>query len=211
MYRVRRLMERADMKRTFTSLMLGVALFVGSAGVGLAQDFDAGVAALNRGDYATAFREFSALVERGNSSAQYNLGIMFAEGLGITQDYRQAGKWFRLSAERGNWYAQFSLGQLYREGRGVPQDYREALRWYRSSSENGYADAQNNLGVMYVEGQGVTQDYVHAHMWFNIAHSNGLEAAKKNRDNVARSMTAAQIASAQELAKQCLAKNYKGC
>ena len=59
------------MKRTFTSLVVGVALFVGSGGVGLAQDFDAGVAALNRGDYATAFNEFSALVERGNFSAQY--------------------------------------------------------------------------------------------------------------------------------------------
>lgn len=199
------------MKRTFASLALGVALFVESGGIGLAQDWEAGVAAFDRGDYATAYREMSLLASQGDADAQYNLGQLYNEGKGVTQDYRQAAKWFRLSAERGNWYAQFSLGQLYREGRGVPQDYREALRWYRSSSENGYADAQNNLGVMYVEGQGVTQDYVHAHMWFNIAHSNGLEAAKKNRDNVARSMTAAQIASAQELAKQCVAKNYKGC
>jgi TPR repeat protein len=199
------------MKRTFSSLALGGLLIVGGDGIGVAQDFGAGVAAYERGDYATAFREMSVLSEQGNSSAQHNLGIMYSEGQGVTQDYREAAKWFRLSAERGNWYAQFSLGQLYRNGQGVTQDYREAAKWLRLSAEQGHADAQNNLGVMFVKGQGVTQDYIYAHMWFNIAASTGSSGAIKNRDMVADKMTAAQIATAQELAKQCVAQDFKRC
>jgi TPR repeat protein len=199
------------MKRTFTSLVLGLALLVGGGGVGLAQDFDAGVAAYNRGDYATAFREFSVLAEQGDAIAQFNLGMMYSLGQGVTQDYREAARWFRLAAEQGDVRAQFNLGATYERGRGVTQDYREAMRWYRLAAEQGYADAQQKLGWMYFWAKGVTQNYVFAHMWFNIAASTGDAFALKNRDIAARKMTAPQIARAQELAKQCVAKNYKGC
>jgi hypothetical protein len=55
---------------------------------------------------------------------------------------------------------------------------------------------------MYYNGQGVTQDYVQAHMWYNLAVSKGHENATKNRDNVAKKMTPAQIAEAQRLARE---------
>lgn len=207
MYRVRRLMGQADMKRTFTSLVLWLALLVGGGGVGRAQGVDAGLAAYNRADYATVF----LLAEQGNAWAQYSLGVMYFEGKVVTQDYREAVRWYRLAAEQGNADAQYNLGWMYYKGQGVTQDYREAVRWYRLAAEQGDAGAQYNLGVQYNNGQGVTQDYVYAHMWLNIAASNGNASALEIRDLVARKMTAAQIARAQELAKQCVAKNYKGC
>lgn len=163
------------MKRVLSSLVLGGLLIVGGDGVSFAQDFAAGAAAYQRGDYATAFREMSVLADQGDSSAQHNLGIMYSKGQGVTQDYREAAKWFRLSAEQG------------------------------------HADSQNNLGTMFVQGQGVTQDYIYAHMWFNIAASTGGKEALANRDRIAGKMTAGQIARAQELAKQCVTKDYKGC
>ena len=62
-----------------------------------------------------------------------------------------------------------------------------------------------------IKGNGVIQDMVHAHMWFNIAASRGHEDAKKNRDIVSKRMTKEQIAKAQELARECERKDYKGC
>ncbi len=50
-------------------------------------------------------------------------------------------------------------------------------------------------------GLGVTQDYVRAHKWFNIAAARGYADAAKNRDNVAKRMTPAQVAEAQRLAR----------
>ena len=67
------------------------------------------------------------------------------------------------------------------------------------------------LGVVYREGLGVIQDNVYAHMWFNIAGSVGHAQATKNMDLVAKKMTAADISKAQELARECVRKNYKGC
>jgi hypothetical protein len=48
-------------------------------------------------------------------------------------------------------------------------------------------------------------------MWFNISAANGNTHAPKYRDIVAERMTLADISKAQQLARECVAKNYKGC
>ena len=75
----------------------------------------------------------------------------------------------------------------------------------------GDSKAQNSLGILYGKGLGVLQDMVLAHMWFNISASNGLEGASNNRDLTAKKMTPSQIQKAQDLARECVKKNYKGC
>jgi len=136
---------------------------------------------------------------------------MYGNGRGIGQDYKEAVKWYRLAAEQGHLKAQSNLGVMYDNGRGIVQDYKEAVKWYRLAAEQGYWVAQYNLALSYAKGQGVIQDNVMAHMWLNIAASNGDASATKNRDIVAKNMTTAQIAEAQKLARECVAKNYKGC
>ena len=73
------------------------------------------------------------------------------------------------------------------------------------------ASAQSNLRIMYANGQGVPQDDVQAHMWWNLSAAQGNKSATKNRDIVAKRMTAAQVAEAQRMARECLKKHYKGC
>ncbi len=85
------------------------------------------------------------------------------------------------------------------------------MKWYTLAAEQGYALAQTNLGAMYYNGHGVLQDNVYAHMWFNIAASSGNESGIKNRDIVAKKMTTADISAAQDLARECVRKEYKGC
>ncbi len=62
--------------------------------------FNEGVAAYERGDYATALREWHALAERDNTTAQLNLGLMYAKGEGVPQDFVQAHMWFNIAAAR---------------------------------------------------------------------------------------------------------------
>ena len=64
---------------------------------------------------------------------------------------------------------------------------------------------------MYAKGQGVLQDYVRAHMWWNIAASSGYENAANNRNIIEGKMTAEQVAEAQDMARECVANNLKGC
>ena len=114
-------------------------------------------------------------------------------------------------AERGDVRAQFGVGVMHEKGQGVVQDNVDALKWYRLAAAQGDAAAQYNLGVMYTKGQGVLQDYVRAHMWFNLAAVSGSAEAVKNRDIVAVKMTPQQVADAQKLARECQARQFKGC
>jgi len=61
-----------------------------------------GVDAYEKGDYATALMEFRVLAEQGDAIAQYNLGLMYANGRGVPRDYVQARMWLNLAAAQGN-------------------------------------------------------------------------------------------------------------
>ena len=45
--------------------------------------------------------------------AQNGLGIMYAKGEGVPQDYSKALKWFGLAADKGDAGAQYNLGLMY--------------------------------------------------------------------------------------------------
>jgi TPR repeat protein len=89
----------------------------------------------------------------------------------------------------------------------VPKDDAQAVAWYRKAADQGDAVAQYNLGRMYATGQGVAQDYVLAHMWLNLAASRAEDAtvrqmAVESCDEVAATMTPAEIAEAHRLASE---------
>ena len=149
--------------------------------------------------------------ERGDATAQFNLGVMYAKGEGVPRDDTEAVRWYRQAAEQNHADAQFTLGLMYINGLGVLRDDTEAVHWYRGAAAQGHADAQLLLGGMYVEGRGVLKDSVLAHMWFNIAGANGNETARESRDNLERDMTRAEIARATELARSCMTSEYQTC
>ena len=200
------------MKRLLITLNLTISLIFSSYSIGWSGDFQKGVEAYNKGDFATALKEWTPLADQGHAKAQYNLGVAYANGEGVLQDYKTAVKWYILSAEQGNAKAQYNLGIMYDNGQGVPQDYEAAVKWYILSAEQGNAEAQYNLGVMYALGQGVIEDKVYAHMWGIILNSNGHEDGKKIMDYLLKQgMTPLQVEKAQDLARECIKKNYKGC
>jgi uncharacterized protein len=120
-------------------------------------------------------------------------------------------EWTRSCRAGGDTNAQYLLGAMYRKGQGAPQDYKTALQWFRLAVEQGDADAQSNLGLGYALGQGVLKDYVYAHMWGNVASFNGQENGGQLRDLIEAQMTPSQIEKSQDLARECLANNYKDC
>ncbi|MGV7230061.1 MAG: tetratricopeptide repeat protein, partial [Nitrospirales bacterium] len=93
-------------------------------------DFQAGLAAYDQGDYATALSEFLPLAQQGDVKAQFNMGILYEKGQGVPQDFQEAFRWYYLAAAQGDASTQNVLGMLYEYGQGVPQDYPQALYWY---------------------------------------------------------------------------------
>ncbi len=210
------------MAKILVTLLIGLMLTAsGSAADRLADDainadrLEDGIADYERGDFSAALQLFQPLADRGDASAQCNLGLMYEQGRGVAQNYREAMRWFRLAAVQGNASAQSNLGVMYYKGQGIAQDYGEAMKWYRMAAEQRNPEAQFNLGVMYEEGRGVAQDRVRAHMWFNLAAAisgdQNAKLAARNRDVITKNLTREQLFRAQEMAHQCEASSFKNC
>ena len=169
-------LDRSALRRTVTVLLTLSVLM--PLTLGEAADFQTGLEAYERGDFATALREWRSLAEQGHAVAQNNLGALYDNGEGVPEDDVEAVKWYRKAAEQGYALAQFGLGRMYGSGRGVPQDDAEAVRWYRKAAEQGDVLAQFLLGFMYDTGQGVPEDDGEAVEWYRKAAEQGDAAAQ---------------------------------
>ena len=168
----------------------------------------------NQRRFTEAIAEYDAAIRLNPqyAPAYNNRGIVY-DDLGeferaiadFDEAIRLAPKGALVYNNRGGVY--FKLGQYQR----AIQDYNEAIKWLNLAAEQGDSIAQWTLGEMYENGEGFPQDLIHAHMWFNIAASAGYDFGRENRDRVSKKMNAEQIAKAQKLARDCVAKNYKGC
>lgn len=165
-------------------------------------DFKAGEKAHHRGDYATALREWQPLAKQGQAVAQYNLGLLYANGQGVPKDDAQARQWYEKAANQEHADAQVNLGSLYDYGRGGPQDFKMAVRWYSRSANQGNELAQRRLGLLYERGDGVPKDYVQAYMWYKLGAANGGKSGAIMRDELAIRMTSDQLAEANKLARE---------
>ena len=186
------------MWRFFFAILLVVACATGAA----AGPIEEAKSAYERGEFALAARLYRPLAEQGDALAQYNLGVLYRKGRGVPQDDVQARQWYEKAAVQGQAKAQFNLGTLYFNGEGVPKDYQQALRWFRLAADQGEAVAQTKIAIMYDDGQGVPHDIVQAYKWYSLAATNGDKPAAELRDTSAKQMTPAQIAEAQQLARE---------
>ena len=125
-----------------------ISMFVGFAVSANAGPFEDGVAAYERKEYVTAVKLFRVSADQGHAKAQSNLGSMYYNGQGVTQDYKEAVKWYRLSADQGDAAAQYNLGDMYENGRGVTRDYVRAHMWFNISASSGDKNAEANLDIV---------------------------------------------------------------
>jgi S1-C subfamily serine protease len=160
------------------------------------------------------FQELKAKAEKGDASAQGRLGMIYLTADGVERNNSEAFKFFNLAAKQGDEAGLKGLCMCYEGGYGVPIDYAKAFEITRKLAEAGDNNEQRNLGIKYEDGTGVRQDYVEAYKWYNIAAANenlriteamekeGFEPASKQRDRLAKLMTAEQIAEAQRLSHE---------
>ena len=80
------------------------------------------MSALKSGDYETAYQEFEALAEQGDTKAMVTIGMFFYKGDKFPQDYEKAMDWFLKAMELGNGDAYNNIGVMYRDGLGVKKN-----------------------------------------------------------------------------------------
>ena len=148
-----------DSERSSTHFMRLFALCLLLAShTSLASPLDEGVAAFNAGNYQQAFELWKPLAEAGNANAQYNIGLLFLNGLGLERNAVYARELFLAAAHQGLADAQYNLGLIFFEGISVFRSPREARQWWTLAAEQGHAAAQFNLGYQYLFGMGAPRN-----------------------------------------------------
>jgi TPR repeat protein len=123
---------------------------------------------------AATIDDLVAKAARGDTDAQYELGMHYCYGEGVEEDYEKAAYWWIKAAEQGHVLAQYSLNELYYYGMGVEEDEEKSIYWLTKAAEQGDADAQGDLGYFYYYGfRGLEQDYKKAVYWVKKAAEQG--------------------------------------
>ncbi|MES2602682.1 MAG: hypothetical protein V4602_17915 [Pseudomonadota bacterium] len=117
---------------------------------------------------------------KGDPGAAFEIGIRYAEGKGVAQDYATAATWYERAAQGGIVPATFRLGTLYEKGLGVKKDAVAARGYYLQAAEKGSAKAMHNLAVLDADGGGAGPNYKSASQWFRKAAERGVADSQFN-------------------------------
>ena len=118
-------------------------------------------------------------VDSTDAETQFNLGLIFASGAGVPQNYAQAADWYRKAAAQNHSLAQFNLGIMYANGQGVVQDDAQSVVWFGRAAHLGDAGAQYNMGrcCQRASMDGLPADApeqrIEAYKWFQLAAAQG--------------------------------------
>jgi tetratricopeptide (TPR) repeat protein len=75
-------------------------------------NFQLGRAYYKAQKFKTAADEFKIAAEKGYAAAQFNLGLMYEYGQGVSQNYGEALIWYRKAAEQGDENAKSKLDEF---------------------------------------------------------------------------------------------------
>ena len=118
---------------------------------------------------------------QGFAPAQFSLGLCYAHGNGVPQDFGQALAWYEKAAQQNDSDALLNLAYLYHNGQGVPKDDARSFDLVRKAAEAGSPDAQFNLGMAYFQGdEGLQADNDLARKWLARSAQQGDVAAQFN-------------------------------
>ena len=116
-----------------------------------ASDFEKGMEHLENGDYALAFCLWQPLAINHDANAQYHLGWLYANGLGLNADVQSAVYWWQHAARNGHLDAQFSIGLSYLTGEGIKADRIEAFKWFLKAAQANHEDARDIVKRLVLE------------------------------------------------------------
>ena len=181
------------------------------AGVAKADAYLRGFQALEQKDYKTALYFLSLFAANGDARANYNLGIMYREGLGVTQDDIEALTHFIAAAEDGHMLGNYAVGLAFLRGRGSDVDAEAALFYLKEATLLGHALSPVEIGRVYFDGKLTEKDVVAAHFWWSVARDRNAPRATEYLNSLSRQMSETQKQKAALQQQRCRTQTLRQC
>lgn len=148
------------------------------------------------GRYEEAIAIWLPLANSGDAAAQFNMGVMYANGLGVDRDMGVAMDWWENAARQLHVRAAHNLALAMLAGEphdgsreDAETDYTAVLRYLKIGSDAGYPNSEYTLGKLYAEGVGVEKDERRAAELFLSASIKGFAKAQYNLGKIYRDGT----------------------
>ena len=135
-------------------------------------------------DMTRAAQHFDAAASRGMAAAQFWLGHLHENGLGIEASPTRAAQLYERAAASGHIKAMHNLGVLYLEGRGVVPDAASARLWLVRASGYGSSESMNLLGRINEQGMLGQRNLKSAYAWYRLAAQMGHRAAQEHAPRI---------------------------
>jgi len=88
-----------------------------------------------------AFKLAKLAAKQGHDKAQFNVGIMYKEGIGMDKSLFKSIYWLTLSANQNNLGAILSLAKIYK----AKEDYPKAIEFYGKAAKLGNDHAEEEI------------------------------------------------------------------
>jgi hypothetical protein len=110
-------------------------------------------------DLPRALHYYRLAAQHGHHDAQFSLGVMLEQGIGVQPDPAQAAAWYRrVAQERAHAGAAHNLGVLYVQGLGGPKSGAAARALFEYAVGLGSQDALYSLALLLLRGEGTEPD-----------------------------------------------------
>jgi TPR repeat protein len=130
-------------------------------------------------DYALALKYYHIAVEKHHAWATNNLGMLYRDGLGVTQDDKKAYEYFQVAAGLNNQWSYVDLAHMNFDGRGVPANADKGIAWLEEGRRNSCTRCLIEEAAIYHSGSyGVQADGDKAVALLNSAAALGDSHAK---------------------------------
>ena len=161
-------------------------------------DYQQARSAYAAGDYTKAHQLFQGLAESGDTKAQYDLSLMYIQGIGTKQNIEQGLVWLNRAAEKGNIEAMLELGVLYQKIDTLENAPQLALYWFEKAAMAGSAVGQYNLAHIYMDGGQTAIDLPKAYIWMSLSDATGNPVAGAELAKLKGSLSPQELIAAKE-------------
>ena len=138
------------------------------------------------GQFTEALAILERLADAGDARAQYEVALMYLQGIGTKVDPLRGGQWMLTAANNGNVTAMVEIGGRFENGVNAEKNLILAFTWYRRAALAGDGIGCYKLAMLYELGSGVPQDLPRAYAWYRMA---GSTAGKIAAQRVSQIMT----------------------
>ena len=151
-------------------------------------------------DATKKYAEYLEQAQQGHADAQYQLGISYSQGKGVSIDKAEALGWFLKAAEQGHSEALFKLAKIYELGSDIEQNFVLAQTFYNLSEVAGNKNASTSKEMLRKK---LTKDQLLEAKKLSEEWTIGSSLPQiTNTDNKSQIKKKAEIAEAKAIAKQ---------